>query len=125
MAFLEPLTTTGFAYTVAVGQNVWLLGVRVWFAPKSWPDGGVRFKIVTGFEKPASFAEIECWDNILPLLHNGIEDWAWLRHAEFDPMEWSMNQHFSGIGRRLGVHFTISGTVTALYLMVSFEISEG
>jgi len=125
VAYMKGPLGGGFGYTGIVGQKVRLKRVKVEFSPDHWPDDNIYFGVMTGTNIPQSAADYRLWTNILPLIRNGEEDWNWMRAEDFRPFEWTMDQLFVGQGRRFGVYFTCGGTVTIMYLMVSFEISEG
>lgn len=113
-----------FSFTPGCGQMLWLLGVTVWITLKpGGADTAVSFNILTGFQAPASYADINTWTNILPNYYQGAVT-PYLVDTEQMCLDWSLNRHFTGQGRRFG--FSAVGTNSnAGYFIASFEISEG
>lgn len=125
VAYMKGMLGGGFGYTGIVGQKVRLKRVKVEFTPDKWLGENIYFKVMTGTVEPSTVADYLLWTNILPLIMNGRQDWDWMRAVYFLPFEWTMNQLFVGQSRRFGVRFSCGGLLPLMYLMVSFEISEG
>ncbi len=122
----KPGVDPDFAYTSALGENVWLLGVKVFFMPVSPPAiAGVDFQIVTGTTKPVSVAAIYNWEVVLPLLYRGTSGMYWAHYHGVTEMSWVFKKLYTGQGRRFGVWARLAGIATVDMVQASFHISEG
>jgi hypothetical protein len=114
-----------YVYTPPVGQNVWLLGVRIWFDPKTVNQAkSTLFRILSGENIPKNAAEILGWDRIFPCsgLSGKDEPMAACDGVLF--YEWTMRRHWTGLGRMFGL-WAERGPLGMDEIMCSFEISEG
>ena len=114
-------------YTVKVGQDLVLLGVKLFWEPLEVDNTDVTyFRVMTGTTEPQTIAEMAgVWDNILPKLGAGRLDAPWYHEAGITEMSWTMNQHFTGIGRRFGMWMQTVMPGKGQACQASFEISEG
>lgn len=121
----QGLAVIDYGYTIAVGQIVRLLSVRLFFLPVV-PDTtkSVGFRVVTGTTEPRSAAEIYRWDAVLPLTWQGagLDEWVHF-HGRADYV-WTMNQLYTGAGRRFGL-WAQCNWLGLDKIYASFEISEG
>ena len=114
-------------YTVKVGQDIVLLGVNLFWEPYADDALDVTyFRVMTGTTEPQTILEMAgVWDNILPKLGAGHLDAPWYHQAGITGMSWTMNQHFTGIGRRFGMWMQTVMPGKGQACQASFEISEG
>jgi len=125
-AYIKAPSTQGYGFTASVGNVVWLHSIRVWMNPYEWAaTDWCQFKILQGSSKPGSYAEILNWENILPILYQGNQWGWWVRYKTFALYEWTMQQLFTGKEIKFGVAVEVSPAVNVMWLLVSFEISEG
>lgn len=124
VASVKVAADVSYAVTRMVSQNVRLLSVRVGFYAK---DANLLdqtlFRVLTGFGKPGSAAEILAWERIFPLVSTGFTDEPWVRTAGVNSFEWSLSQVFKGTSRRFGFWIQ-AGPVGADQMWCSFEIIE-
>lgn len=114
------------AFTPPVAEHVWLLGVDVWFAPKPVGDAdSVSFRVLSGYGKPATPAEILNWENVLPVYFPDGGIVSWRQYGSGDHMHWDMSRLFTGAGRRFGFWLSVSPAIDILEMYASFQISEG
>jgi len=125
MATPQGLAVIDYGYTIAVGQIVRLLSVRLFFLA-AVPDttNSVGFRVVTGTTEPRSAAEIYRWDSVLPLTWQGAGLDQWIHHHGRADYCWTMNHLFVGAGRRFGL-WAQCNWVGLDQIYASFQISEG
>lgn len=122
----KPGNDPDFAYTTVVGENVWLLGVKIFFMPVAPPAiAGVDFRIVTGTIRPFSAAAIANWEDVLPLLYRGITGQRWTHYYGVTEMSWQLKKLYVGQSRRFGVWAQLAGAAAVDMVQVSFHVSEG
>jgi len=114
-----------YAVTPPVGNNVWLLGVRIWIDLKATDRGQLNyFKVFAGSGKPGSVDDVKSWTDILPVWSTQAADVNWGLYDGSPGMKWSMMRFFEGTERRFGVVAGRVGKDTSV-MFASFEISEG
>ncbi len=125
MAAPQGLAAIDYGYTIAVGQNVRLLSVRLFFYPTVVDTTKtVGFKVLTGTTVPPSAAAILQWESVLPITWQGTGLDQWYRYHGMDTYEWTMKRLYTGEGRRFGIWAQCNWTgVEEVY--ASFEIMEG
>ncbi len=125
LAAPQGLADIDHGYTIAVGQNVRLLSVRLFFYP-TVPDitKQVGFFVLTGTTVPPTPAAIRNWENVLPINWNGPVVDRWYRYHGLDKYEWTMNHLYKGEGRRFGIWAQCNWD-GAEEVHASFEIMEG
>lgn len=119
------LAMTDYGFTIAVGQQVRLLSVRLFFYP-TVPNvaNQVGFRVLTGTTMPTTLTAILQWENILPITWRGVPQDTWYRYHGMDKYEWTMNRLYTGAGRRFGIWAQCNWAGTE-EVHASFEISEG
>ena len=114
-----------YGYTIAVGQNVRLLSVRLFFHPTVVDiTKQTGFFVLTGTTVPPNQAAIRLWDNVLPINWNGPVVDRWYRYHGMDKYEWVMNRLYKGEGRRFGIWAQVNWDGPE-EVHASFEIMEG
>lgn len=114
-----------FRVTHALGDRLWLLGVKVWLVPKPIdPTLSTDFKIITGSLKPGNSSEAYKWENVIPLYGSSDELRLWAAYDGRDYFEWKMMKFYEGRPRMFGIYAIRLGVGTDV-LRVSFEVSEG
>lgn len=119
------LAAIDYGYTIAVGQSVRLLSVRLFFYPTE-PNvaNQVGFRVLTGSTVITTPAGILQWENVLPITWRGTGLDQWYRYHGMDTYEWTMNRLYTGEGRRFGIWAQCNWAGTE-EVHASFEISEG
>ena len=121
----QGLAAIDYGYTIAVGQNVRLLSVRLFFHPTVVDiTKQAGFFILTGTTVPPNEAAIRLWENVLPINWNGPVVDRWYRYHGMDQYEWNMNRLYTGEGRRFGIWAQCNWDGVE-EVHASFEISEG
>lgn len=119
------LAAIDYGFTTIVGQNVWLLGVQLWFLPADVDVAKhVTFKVVTGTTAPVNQAQILQWESVIPLVWKGIGSDVWTHYLGRDHYEWSMEKLYIGEARRFGIWARCNWDgLDKIY--ASFKVSEG
>lgn len=113
-----------FAYTEALGQNLWLLGVDVWLTTIT-PEANHQFTFSVWHvtQKPTTVLQVYANENVLPVQSTtGI--WYWHSTGPDAHFHWSMQKLYKGVGQRFGAVLTGAGAVLS-QIHASFEIAEG
>lgn len=123
-----PLQSGGvpsYAVTEPVGQDCWLVSVRLWFFPSQGDVSAYReFRVLTGMTEVNSAAEILNWDEVLPKLSTAGRLTAWRVHEGGGAREWTMTRLYVGAERRFGIWGQKVGD-WADWIWASFEVIEG
>lgn len=121
----QGLAAIDYGYTIAVGQKVRLLTVRLFFYPTEVDiTKQVGFKVLTGTAVPKKEAEIQQWESVLPITWRGTGLDQWYRYHGMDQYEWTMNRLYTGEGRRFGI-WAQCNWLGVEEVHASFEIMEG
>jgi len=114
-----------YAVTSKVANNVWLHRVSAWGRPKTPNDANyTEFRVYAGSQEVNSAAEIERWENVLPLRWGETMNATWKMRDGNRIFTWDMDMFFKGLGRRFGFWAQRVGAgLDSLYM--SFQISEG
>ncbi|MBA7469581.1 hypothetical protein ES707_04863 [subsurface metagenome] len=125
LAAPQGLAAIDYGYTIAVGQKVRLISVRLFFYP-TVPDTAkqVGFKVLTGTTVPATQEAIRQWESVLPITWRGTGLDQWYRYHGRDEYEWTMNRLYIGEGRRFGIWAQCNWDGVE-EVHASFEIMEG
>ena len=125
VAVPQGLAAIDYGYTIAVGQNVRLLSVRLFFYPTVVDiTKQCGFFVLTGTTVPPTQQAIRLWENVLPINWRGPVVDRWYRYHGMDKYEWSMNRLYVGEGRRFGLWVQCNWD-GADEVHASFEIMEG
>lgn len=113
------------AVTPVVGNNVWLLGVKV-FKRQEAPDSSQFnfFGIYAGGPGDVSVVQILEWPSVLPKLNSIGQPAFWQICDGKSEMSWQFKKRYEGDGRRFALLARRYGESHSL-LQVSFHISEG
>ena len=112
------------AFTRAVGQDCWLLGVDLWGQirlPAASPYWMVAFR--TSFSDPDTVAESRATDFIEALNIWGSAGY-WFSYCSDYHFHWDLSVRYTGAARRFGFDVLNAGTELGGF-MASFLISEG
>lgn len=121
----DGIAVADYATTVALGQRLWLLNVKVfWNALGVVIDQITDFRIMTGTTAVGSAAEILTWENVLPNTMVTLEDQPWHIYDGEGCMSWDMKKLYVGLSRKFGI-WADRRQDPGLTINVSFEISEG
>lgn len=125
MAAPKSLGDIDYGYTIACGQQVRLLTVRLFFYPTAVDvTKQVGFKVLTGTTVPSSEAAIQQWESVLPITWRGTGRDQWIRYHGRDEYVWTMNRLYTGEGRRFGIWAQCNWDGLE-NVQASFEIMEG
>lgn len=114
-----------FAFTPALGNNIWLLRVDVWFLRNDTGGqiGGFVY-IGAGSAVPAHGGVIAMrWDLIVPN-YSGAKPGLWWQGVD-GHVGWDMRKLYTGEARRFGVSIENFSATLNWVALVSFVISEG
>lgn len=114
-----------YAVTAPLGSNLWLLSVRVWLDAKP-QDSAQRteFQVLTGTGPVNQIADMEKWDDVLPLLNEDKEREPWKIVDGRFSQTWTIMRFYEGTHRRFAVVAVRIGADND-NVRISFEISEG
>jgi len=114
-----------YGVTEPVGQDCWLVSVRLWFFPS---QGRVmdycEFRVLTGLTEVASPVEILTWEDVLPKMSPTGQFTAWRVFEGGGSREWTMSRLYRGSERRFGIWGQKVGNF-ADWIWASFEVIEG
>lgn len=117
--------TEDFVVTPVLGNDIWLLNVKVWVTPKpvvAWQC--TRFQIFAGGGKNVGIEDVTEWEIILPLIDNEGKPKNWQISDGQETKEFSMMRFYSGQQRRFAMK-VYRDTEPADTIQASLEISEG
>lgn len=121
----QGLAAIDYGYTIAVGQSVRLISVRLFFYPTETDvTKQVGFKVLTGTNVPTTQEAILQWESVLPITWQGTGLDQWYRYHGMDQYEWTMNRLYKGWGRRFGIWAQCNWEGLE-EVHASFEIMEG
>ena len=126
LAVVKAPAVRAFGYTMPLGNRIWLKKVRVWCVPV-WTGGGdwVDLWIRYGQGKPATFAALGNWEDILPIHWLGAGPLGYREFRTDRVFEWTMNRLFVAEGIRFGIQLETAGLITYEEMYATFEIAEG
>ena len=115
-----------FAYTGAVGQDVRLLGVKVWVIPRAVNAAqNTQIRVRAGSGVPGTLGSFVEWSNVLPLTTVPGADVPFTIYDGINDMEWTMKKLYQGQARRFGINAMRGLGFGDDVVQASFHISEG
>lgn len=125
-AYIKAPATQAYGVTRTLGQNLWVKNIQIFFAPHLWNAADwIQVKVFNGHGEPGSFTNIQNWTNVLPINWNDNTTGWWVRYETFGDMAWDLNQLYSGEAQRFGIAVEAGANVTPIWIIASFQISEG
>jgi len=113
-----------FAYTAALGQSIWLLGVDVWLDTNPhFANHVFTFSVWRLMAEPQTLLDMYAAENVIPL-RGATGSWYWHKYGPEGHFHWDMEHLYTGQGQRFGVVLTGAGAVIA-QIQASFKITEG
>lgn len=117
----------GQMHTVSgpVGNNVWLLGVRIWKLPRAINTAVVDYvQVFAGSGRIGAAADLGAWENCLPFRDDAEMPVAFWMHDGRDDVEFTMRRYFHGENRRFALLVYRTGGGADI-VQAALEISEG
>jgi len=113
-----------FAYTIALGQSIWLLSVDVWLDTNPhFANHAFTFSVWRLMTEPRVLLDMYAAENVLPLRSNAGW-WYWHKYGPEGHFHWDMEHLYQGQGQRFGVVLTGAGAIIS-QIHASFRITEG
>ena len=114
-----------YAFTPALGNNIWILEVKCWVLTKN-TDILVATNVgfYCGGAAPTSALDVMRWSNLVPKTNENNNAEMWYFHDGTEYKGWEMKVRFEGESRRLGI-VAYRNSVQTDIVQVSFRISEG
>lgn len=122
---LEPDLIWRHVVTPPLGNNIWLLSLRLWSSDRPYNAIEVTdFEVVTGVTSGETIQDVMVWEKVLPIWQQNRTPIYWTLWDRMPDLSWSIMQRWKGEGRRFGIFGRRNG-LTAVTLYISYEISEG
>lgn len=123
---VKGVATIGWGYTPSLGQNLRLLGVKIYFSPEQDQAGQqINYGVFVGHSKPSNAADILGWDPVIPIYMPDGRATIFTQTQESETMTFEMNQLFKGEEIRFGTWINGSGVVAICEMYTFFHIMEG